>query len=383
MRNRLDRHTQFHILRDHGFYHLKMFSPDGLKEIIEVYGDKQPDDALPLNDQTAVHTYVGVPNRYLSALSSSKEECKKYIEKWLIPYKSIIKMLIVGNEPLLCIKTKDWAANQECGSLQVPAKLLPAMKNMKAAALDLDWDIPVSTAFNGGIMEMSSNPWTPCVGDFKIFLKPILEPIWDFLGSQNPPSPFIVNIYSWFATMAGHLSPSASCGYYEPYQRNERGVVITTVNPQSGVIQPVPFNVPFDGDYGYVFNYDMQVDMQRVAMCKNGILDIPLWIGETGWPSGGHKFATYRNSQVYMQNTVKRSLGQLIAPEDVDTGRWSGVAHPVFLFEAFNEEYKFEIEHGNRFENEFGLFHENGSPKWVRADGTLDIPMPLLENARS
>jgi len=373
MRNQLDRVTQFKILRDNDFFHIKLFSPDGLAEISRAYGDVDMEtDATPMNKRRSVHAYVGVPNRYLSSLSSNLDDCREFIKKNILEYKSIVKMLIVGNEPLLCIKTKDWATKLECGSLQVPAKLLPAMKNMKIAAMELGLDVPVTTAFNGGIMEMSQNPWTPCVADFKEHVKPILEPIWDFLRGQDPVAPFMVNLYSWFACMGGHLTPAASCGHYEPNQRDEKGEIITTVDA-NGERVPIPFNVAFDGEYGYLFNYDMQVDMQRVAMCKNGIFDVPLWIGETGWPTAGHKFATYTNSGLYMKNIVKRGRGELIGPAEVDTARWTGVPHTVFLFEAFNEEYKYEIEHGSKFENDFGIFHETGSPKWVKEDGTLDM----------
>lgn len=47
----------------------------------------------------------------------------------------------------------------------------------------------------------------------------------------------------------------------------------------------------------------------------------------------------------------------------------------MFLFEAFDEEQKFEIEHGNKFENTFGLFHEDGTPKWKDENGMIKFPI--------
>lgn len=43
----------------------------------------------------------------------------------------------------------------------------------------------------------------------------------------------------------------------------------------------------------------------------------------------------------------------------------------LFLFEAFDEVKKFEVEHGNEFENAFGLFHEDGTPKWRDINGMI------------
>lgn len=37
---------------------------------------------------------------------------------------------------------------------------------------------------------------------------------------------------------------------------------------------------------------------------------------------------------------------------------------------------KFEIEHGNLFENAFGLFYENGMPKWRDSNGMIKFPIP-------
>lgn len=93
----------------------------------------------------------------------------------------------------------------------------------------------------------SRNPWTPCVADFKEFLKPILRPIWQFYRETG--APFIVNIYSWFAAMGGNISTKYACGVPD-------------------------VSLPSDGKYNYYFNFDMQVDMNRVAMCKNGKFNV-------------------------------------------------------------------------------------------------------------
>lgn len=175
----------------------------------------------------------------------------------------------MGNEALICIRSENWIRDRECGALNAPTKLLPAMKTMYLA-LELEgMSRRVTTAFNGGIMEMvmirivhqmdphstmeqkrvifflcfqSQDPWTPCVADYKEFLKPLLKPIWDFLRQTG--SPFIVNLYSWFAAKEGYIPTKVACG--------------------------VPAHIlPFDGKHNYYFNFDSQLDMNRIAMCKN------------------------------------------------------------------------------------------------------------------
>lgn len=261
----------------------------------------------------------------------------------------MVQVVIVGNEPFLCIKTDQWLSRHECGPYNVPAKLLPAMKNMYEALKLEGMERPVTTAFNGGIMEMSTNPWTPCIADFKIFIKPLLLPILDFL--KETESPFMVNIYSWFACMGGSISVPSAVGY-----------------PDEG-------SMAGDGNFTYYFNFDMQVDMQRVALCKNGYADLKVWIGETGWPSDNDPKATLENAYWYVENVIRRSKGLHLNNESKDNARWKGVPFSVFLFEAFDEEKKYEIEHGNRFENKFGLFLEDGTPKWKNKDGMLKFEL--------
>lgn len=112
-------------------------------DIRRVYGDE-------------AHVYVGIPNRELIRLSIDLEYARRIVREQLYEYRSIIKLVIVGNEPLICIKTEDWAKHHECGALNSAVRVLPAMK-MMYTALGLE-GMPrrVTTALNGGIMEMVS-----------------------------------------------------------------------------------------------------------------------------------------------------------------------------------------------------------------------------------
>ncbi|KAL8425468.1 hypothetical protein Efla_002589 [Eimeria flavescens] len=333
---RLPRETAFNILKANGFFHIKTFSPDGLASLARVYG-------------SSARVYVGLPNRKLTDLAADKRFARQLVQQQLLPFADLIRLVIVGNEPLICIKTEQWAAKGECGSTNSPAKLLPAMRNVKEALEAVGMgSTPVTTALNGGILEMSANPWTPCVSDFRPAVLPLLRELWAFLRMQQPPAPFMVNIYSWFAAMGGHISPDISVGF-----------------PGK--------NLPFDGQFNYYFNFDMQLDMQRVALCKHNATDLDLWVGETGWPTSGHPKATATNAYWYFNSAVRRARGHLLGDPAKDHTRMSGTPTPIFLFEAFDEMGKFEVEHGNLFENSFGVFYEDGRPKWENKKGLVDL----------
>jgi len=100
-----------------------------------------------------------------------------------------------------------------------------------------------------------------------------------------------------------------------------------------------------------------------------------MWVGETGWPTDEHPLATLTNAFYYTQNVVKRQQGLSLWNDTLDTPRFKGLRYSTFYFQAFDELKKFEIEHGNRFENNFGMFFEDGTPKWKDSNGMIDLPI--------
>lgn len=110
--------------------------------------------------------------------------------------------------------------------------------------------------------------------------------------------------------------------------------------------------------------------------CALDVQDLEMWIGETGWPTAGHEKATLVNAYWSTENVIRRAQGLYLNDDRRDTARFKGLPMTVFLFEAFDEQKKFQIEHGNIFENSFGIFYEDGTPKWRDANGMIKFGIP-------
>ena len=95
---------------------------------------------------------------------------------------------------------------------------------------------------------------------------------------------------------------------------------------------------------------DIMQALQKVQSIKGN--DIPFWVGETNWPTGGADFKnavpSVAHAAEYWKNAICRMVG------------W-GVN--VFVFEAFDEPWK-PAEKNNDVEQHWGVMDVNGKPKY-------------------
>ena len=80
--------------------------------------------------------------------------------------------------------------------------------------------------------------------------------------------------------------------------------------------------------------------------------NLPMVVGETGWPTAGHADATVSNAATYINNAAQMGIDGLI---------------DMFLFEAFHEPSKTAIPgtlQDNPEEKNFGLLEHSGTPKY-------------------
>ena len=103
-------------------------------------------------------------------------------------------------------------------------------------------------------------------------------------------------------------------------------------------IHPQPTNSPIEA-------------LDRVQTIK-GNNNFQFWVGETNWPTAGAKFGdavpSNDNAAIFWKESVCAML------------HW-GVN--VFVFSAFDEEWK-PAEKDNSVEKHWGVFHDNGKPKY-------------------
>ncbi|KAF8253444.1 glycoside hydrolase [Wilcoxina mikolae CBS 423.85] len=96
---------------------------------------------------------------------------------------------------------------------------------------------------------------------------------------------------------------------------------------------------------------DIMQALQHVQDIK-GTFDIPFWVGETNWPTGGQDYGdaqpTVKNAAAYWKDAICGMLD------------W-GVN--TFVFEAFDEPWK-PAEKNNDVERHWGVMDVNGKPKY-------------------
>lgn len=96
---------------------------------------------------------------------------------------------------------------------------------------------------------------------------------------------------------------------------------------------------------------DIMQALQAVQNVK-GTIDVPFWVGETNWPTGGANFKnavpSVENSAAYWKDAI---CGMI---------EWG---MNIFVFEAFDEEWK-PVEKDNNVENHWGVMTKDGKPKF-------------------
>lgn len=255
----------------------------------------------------------GVPNADLSALANGQTAA---VVNALKPYSAHIKAIMVGNEPLI-------SQPATYGPL-----LAPALKNLDADLKKAGMNILLSVPFNSGIESVS---WPPSGGTFAPNLTQYLKPVCDFL--QSTGSFFTINIYPYYA----HIGDPGNVplGY----------CLFTNTSPQ--------FTDPNTGKPYYNI-YDAQYDATMFALKSLGYSNLPLVVGETGWPTAGGTDASVANAQTFNQNLINH----------VNSGKGSP-AYPnanlqTFIFEMYDENQKT----GEPFEPYWGIYQNSGGNQY-------------------
>jgi len=109
----------------------------------------------------------------------------------------------------------------------------------------------------------------------------------------------------------------------------------------------------------YLHLLDAMFLATRAAVDRAGFNDVPIIVGESGWPTGGHADATVANAQAYTASVI--AYPARAAAE----GRAAPSA--VYLFEAFDEERKSNSVEasagGGSAEAHYGLLASSGAQK--------------------
>ncbi|KAI7999363.1 Glucan endo-1,3-beta-glucosidase 5 [Camellia lanceoleosa] len=286
---------------------------------------------------TGIQLMVGIPNEMLSLLSSStvasdlwvRQNVSRYIVKGGVD----IRYVAVGNEPFLASYSGEFQSY-----------VVPALMNLQQslAKANLAGVVKLVVPCNADAYESS----LPSQGAFRPELTQIMTQIVSFLNSNG--SPFVVNIYP-FLSLYGNSDFPQDYAFFE------------------GTNHAVT-----DGPNVYYNAFDGNFDTLVAALSKIGYGQMPIVIGEVGWPTDGAVSANLTAARAFNQGLINHILSNKGTPL-----RPGVPPIDIYLFSLLDEGAK-SIMPGN-FERHWGIFSFDGQAKYPL---NLGLGLRLLKNAK-
>lgn len=228
------------------------------------------------------------------------------------------RYVAVGNEPFLSTYNGTFESTT-----------LPALQNIQAALTKsgLSNRVKVTVPSNADVYQSSSG--NPSDGDFRPDINDLMLQIVKFLNDNG--APFTVNIYPFISLYSDSNFPT-DYAFFNGYQPalNDNG-----------------------RNYDNVF--DANHDTLVWALQKHGFGNLPIIVGEIGWPTDGDRNANMQYAQRFNQGFMSRYV----------SGKGTPMRNgPIdaYLFSLVDEDNK-SIQPGN-FERHWGLFYFDGQPKY-------------------
>ncbi|XP_038699225.1 glucan endo-1,3-beta-glucosidase 8 [Tripterygium wilfordii] len=298
------------MLKENGFKKLKLFEAD--ERILA---------ALLGSD---IEVMLAVPNYMLQKMSEDPDAAASWVDtnvtSWSYPGGVNIKYVAVGNEPFLQTYNGTY--------LEIT---LPALRNIQEALnqANLGSKIKATVPFNADIYNSPESNPVPSAGDFRPEVKDLTIEIVQYLHSNN--APFTVNIYP-FLSLYGNAYFPFDFAFFD------------------GSNQPVK-----DGNLMYTNVFDASLDTLIWSLERAGYPDMPVIIGEVGWPTDGDKTANTQNAKRFNQGLLRHILSENGTP--IRRGPLE-----VYIFSLIDENAK-SIAPGS-FERHWGIFEFDGKPKY-------------------
>ncbi|KAL0395609.1 UNVERIFIED_CONTAM: Glucan endo-1,3-beta-glucosidase 6 [Sesamum calycinum] len=296
------------MLRENGIQKVKLFDADY--------------DTLKALGGSGIEVMVGIPNDMLANFAGSPKAAEKWVSQNVSHHLTsnvLIRYVAVGNEPF--------------------GKLLrttfPALKNVQDALTKagLRNQVKVTVPLNADVYNTASG--LPSGGDFRADIHDFMIPIVKLLSDNA--APFTVNIYPFISLYTDSNFPVE----YAFFDGNA-----TPVN---------------DGGTSYYNMFDANHDTLVWALQKNGFGNLPIIVGEIGWPTDGDKNANVEYAQRFNQGFmthISGGKGTPMRPGPIN----------AYLFSLIDEDQK-SIQPGN-FERHWGIFRYDGQAKYGLNLGT-------------
>ncbi|KAE8710456.1 Glucan endo-1,3-beta-glucosidase 8 [Hibiscus syriacus] len=296
------------LMKDNGFDKVKLFEADPF--------------ALKALGKSGIQVMVGIPNDMLASLAGSPGNAEAWVQQnvstFVSKFGTDIRFVAIGNEPFLH-SYKDMFIQTT----------FPALQNIQAALVKagLGKKVKVTVPLNADVLQTGSS--LPSGGDFRPDIHDLMLKIIKFL--QDNGGIVTINIYPFLSLQA------------DPNFPKEFAFFSNTANPV------------VDGPITYTNVYDANFDTLISALEKNGFGQIPVVIGEVGWPTDCDPNANIDNARRFNQGLldhIAKGQGTPKRPAPTD----------VYIFSLIDEDNK-SVEPGN-FERHWGIFNYDGSVKY-------------------
>lgn len=229
--------------------------------------------------------------------------------------------MAVGNEPFLTSYNNSFLNTT-----------FPALRNIQNALNEAGFgdSIKATVPLNADVYGSPvSNP-VPSAGRFRTDISDQMTQIVQFLNQNK--APFTINIYPFLSLYANEHFP-VDYAFFD------------------GVTSPID-----DNGISYTNVFDANFDTLVSSLKAVGFGDMPIIVGEVGWPTDGDRNANINYALRFYRGLLPRlasNKGTPLRPTSIE----------VYLFGLLDEDIK-SVAPGN-FERHWGIFRYDGQPKFA------------------
>ncbi|KAG9452058.1 hypothetical protein H6P81_004962 [Aristolochia fimbriata] len=297
------------LLKDNGINKVKLFDAD--------------QSTMGALAGSGIEVMVAIPNDQLATMNSydsAKQWVKRNITRYMFTGGVNIKYVAVGNEPFLASYNNSFLNTT-----------FPALQNIQNAIIEAGFGdtIKATVPLNADVYNSPASNSVPSAGRWRSDISDLMTSIVQFLNKNN--APFTVNIYPFLSLYADDNFP-VNFAFFD------------------GGSQPI-----VDNGVQYTNVFDANFDTLVAALKASGFGDMPILVGEVGWPTDGDKNANIGYAQRFYAGLLKRVALKQGTPV-------RSTLPEIYLFGLIDEDAK-SVAPGN-FERHWGIFRYDGQPKF-------------------
>ncbi|KAL9150616.1 hypothetical protein ABFS82_11G000600 [Erythranthe guttata] len=299
---------------------VQMLIDNGIKKVKLFDADQSTMTALA---GTGIEVMVAIPNDQLSVMASfdrAKQWVRRNVTRYNFNGGVNIKYVAVGNEPFLTAYNNSFLNTT-----------FPALENIQNALNEagVGDSIKATVPLNADVYGSPEDNPVPSAGRFRTDIIYQMTQIVQFLDKNK--APFTINIYPFLSLYANEHFPFDYAFF-------------------DGVSNPI-----MDNGIQYTNVFDANFDTLVSSLKAVQLGDMPIIVGEVGWPTDGDKNANINYALRFYKALLQRLAGNKGTP--LRPGYIE-----VYLFGLIDEDFK-SIAPG-KFERHWGIFRYDGQPKF-------------------